>query len=117
MQSPYGGANPYSAPMSGPNMYAGTPAGDNYATASIVLGIVSIVFSWMNCCCLNLLIAVPCGVIGLVLAFQAPPERRNIGIILNAIGLGLTVVVFIAFFVLGFALQMNQGNPPFQFNP
>lgn len=114
MQSPYGGTNPYTSPQT--PMYGAPPAssGEGMATASIVMGIISIVFSFVPCCCLNLLISVPCGVIGLILSFQVPPERRTIGMILNIVGLGLTVLIFAGWFLFGLLGGFaNQAQPPF----
>lgn len=114
-QSPYGGTNPYSSPQT-PNMYgAQSQPGEGMAIASVVLGIVSIVFSFIPCCCLNLLISVPCGTIGLILSFQVPPERRTIGMILNIVGLGLTVLIFVGSLIFSFAMNANQPN--FNINP
>ena len=111
MQSPYGGASPYgSAP---PNLYGAPPAasGEGMATASIVLGIVSIVASLLPCCCggLNLLISLPCGIVGLILAFQTPPERRQVGLILNIVGLGLNVLFFVLWLVWVLFAAANHG--------
>lgn len=110
MQSPYGGANPYSSPQA--PMYGAPPAssGEGAATASIVLGIVSIVFSFVPCCCLNLLISVPCGIIGLILSFQVPPERRMVGLILNIVGLGLTVLIFGGWLILSLVGGLGQNG-------
>lgn len=115
MQSPYGGANPYGS--SPPNMYGGPPQqGEGMATASIVLGIISIVFAFLPCCCyLNLLIGVPCGIIGLILSFQVPPERRMIGLILNCVGLGLIVLLFVAYLIFIFVAAANQQPQPLNF--
>jgi hypothetical protein len=116
MQSPYGGTNPYSSSQA--PMYGAPPAssGEGAMTASIVLGIVSIVFSFVPCCCLNLLISVPCGIIGLILSFQVPPERRTIGMILNIIGLGLTVLIFVGWLLLTMLGGVaNQAQPPLNF--
>jgi len=114
--SPYGGTNPYGAPQA-PNMYgAQSPPGEVMATASIVLGIVSIIFAFLPCCCyLNLLVGVPCGIIGLILSFQVPPERRMMGLILNGVGLGLTVLFFAAYLIFIFVAAANQQPQP-QFN-
>jgi hypothetical protein len=116
MQSPYGGTNPYSSSQA--PMYGAPPAssGEGAMTASIVLGIVSIVFSFIPCCCLNLLISVPCGIIGLILSFQVPPERRTIGMILNIIGLGLTVLIFVGWLLFGLlGGAVNQGQQQINF--
>lgn len=120
MQSPYGGVNPYSS-ASAPNMY-GAPAapGEGMATASMVLGIVSIVFAFLPCCCYtNLLIGVPCGIIGIILAFQVPPERRKVGLILNIVGLGLIALFFVAYilFIVVVSVNQPQQQPQFNFGP
>jgi len=111
-QSPYGGTNPYGAAP--PNMYgAQSQPGEGMATASIVLGIISIVFAFLPCCCyLNLLVGVPCGIIGLILSFQVPPERRMMGLILNGVGLGLTVLFFAAYLIFIFVAAANQPQQP-----
>src|SRR4051812_47850049 len=69
VQSPYGGVNPYTAPQT-PNMYAAPAApGEGMATASMVLGIITIISGLLSVCCCGLwLITIPCGVIGIVLA-------------------------------------------------
>jgi len=111
MQSPYGGTNPYSSPQA-PNLYgAQSQPGEGMAIASIVLGIVSIVFSFIPCCCLNLLVSVPCGTIGLILSFQIPPEKRTIAMILNIVGLGLTVLIFVGWLLISIFGAANQGQP------
>lgn len=103
--SPYGGVNPYSSPTT-PNMYAGSPPGEGQAIASMILGIVSIVFSVFGiCCCGGLFFSVPCGVIGLILAYQVPPERRMVGLILNIIGLALSGL-YVLFLGGSFLLQI-----------
>lgn len=111
-QSPYGGTNPYNSPQA-PNMYgAQSQPGEGMAIATIVLGIISIVFAFFPCCCyLNLLIGVPCGVVGLILSFQVPKERRMVGMILNGIGLGLIVLFFAAYLIFIFVAAANQGGP------
>ena len=113
MQSPYGGTNPYSSPQA--PMYGGSPSssGEGNAIASIILGIVSIVFAFVQCCCLNLLVGVPCGIIGLVLAYQVPQEQRKVGMILNIVGLSLNLLITVAWW--GFSFWAAFNNP--QFNP
>jgi hypothetical protein len=116
MQSPYGGTNPYGSGP--PNLYGAPPAssGEGMATASMILGIVTIVSGLFSFCCCGLwLITFPCGITGIVLAFQAPQERRNLGLTLNIVGLALTVLLFVGKLVFGLALNANQGN--FNFNP
>ena len=117
MQSPYGGTNPYSSPQA--PMYGAPPAssGEGTATASIVLGIVSIVFSFVQCCCLNLLVGVPCGVIGLILSFQVAQEQRKVGMILNIIGLAMNVLITAAWWIIQIAIAANQAQFNPQFNP
>jgi hypothetical protein len=114
MQSPYGGTNPY-----GSNAYGAPPAssGEGTVTASIILGIVSIVFSFVQCCCLNLLVGVPCGIIGLVLSFQVPQEQRKVGMILNIVGLGLNLLITAAWWIIQIAIAANQAQFNPQFNP
>jgi hypothetical protein len=108
-QSPYGGVNPYGQPA--PNMYASGPPGEGQATASMILGIVSIVFGFLSpCCCLGLFVGVPCGVIGLILAFQVPAERRNVGMILNIIGIALSVLITAGWWIFNIAIAAaNHG--------
>jgi len=116
MPSPYGGTNPYSSPQA-PMYGAQSQPGEGTATASMVLGIVAIVASILPCCCggLNLFISIPCGIIGLVLAFQTPPERRQIGLILNIVGLGLNVLFFVLWLVWFLIAAANQPQGP-EFN-
>lgn len=116
MPSPYGGVNPYSSPQT-QNMYGGTPSspGEGTATASMILGIVSIIFSFIPCCCMNLWIGGLCGVIGLVLAFQVPPERRKVGMILNIVGLSICALTVVGA-IIWYAMIINEANNNGQFN-
>jgi len=89
--SPYAVSNPYASPQT-QNAYSGPP-GDGVGTASIVLGVVTIATAPFACCCFMWFVTFPLGIIGLVLAFVAPPHQRNMGLILNGVGMVLAVLV------------------------
>lgn len=71
------------------------------ATASMVLGIVSLICIWFG---YSSLIGIVCGIIGLVLGIDAkkqlmPEEGRGMataGVVCSAIGLGLCALSFLA---------------------
>ena len=75
--------------------------GRGKATASMVLGIISLVFAWFG---YSALIAIVLAIVGLVLGVQAkkelPPQEpqgmATAGIVCSIIGLVLSCVVFIA---------------------
>lgn len=110
-QSPYGGTNPYNSPQA-PNMYgAQSQPGEGMAIATIVLGIVTIISGVLSfCCCAMWLVTFPCGITGIILSFQVPPERRNLGLILNIAGLVVTILIFVASLIFGVAMNANQPN-------
>jgi hypothetical protein len=91
-------------PYGPPTQYTAASANkEGYAVASTVLGVISIVAApgvFLPCCCLVSLISIPSGILGIILAFQAPPERRNLGLVLNAVGIGLSVVLFLLWIVI-----------------
>lgn len=91
--------NPYASPKTLQPAYAPPPAanpGETFGIISIVLGVVAIISGGFSiCCCLGWIVTFPAGIVGLVLAFQAPPQQRMIGIILNSLGMGLVVVGFL----------------------
>jgi hypothetical protein len=112
MQSPYGGANPYSSP-SVPNVYT-SASGDGKASTSLTLGIVSTVLAVLSpvtvCCCSIFLmlpcelISAVCGGIGIYIALQVPAQQRMPGLILSIIGSaisGLILLGIVALFVIG----------------
>jgi hypothetical protein len=111
MQSPYGGANPYGSTQT-PNMYgAKSSSGEGMATACVILGIVTIISGVLSfCCCAMWIVTFPCGITGIILSFQVPPERRKLGLILNIVGLGITVLVFVASLIFSFAMNGRNFN-------
>lgn len=78
---------------------------DGNKTASIVLGIISIVT------CFTIFISIPLSIVGLVLAFNARKTDRNfiIGLVLNIIGFVATIAfIILAFFgliVIGLSIE------------
>ena len=72
--------------------------GKGQAIAALVLGIVSIVFSWFG---YGALIGLACGVVGLILAMQAKKQgftggMYTAGLVLSIIGLALSAILFIS---------------------
>ena len=78
------------------------------ATASMVLGILSLVFLPVGCCCgLGELVVIPLGVIGVVLGFSARGKvaasqgalggdgKALAGIVTGATGAGIGIVLFV----------------------
>ncbi len=93
---PYYYTAPYPAPAN---------QGQGKAIASLVLGIVCIVFS------INFFLGLPCAVIGLVLGILAKRQRAGgmatAGIVLSCIGLVFSLMI-VALFLIGFYLTMQE---------
>lgn len=93
---PYYYTAPYPAPAN---------QGQGKAIASLVLGIVCIVFS------INFFLGLPCAVIGLVLGILARRQRAGgmatAGIVLSCIGLVFSLMI-VALFLIGFYLTMQE---------
>ncbi|SHI23491.1 protein of unknown function [Sporobacter termitidis DSM 10068] len=104
-QQPYAPQNPYAQYGYNPYQnYYGRVPGSGKATASLVLGIVSLVFAFMS---VLSVVSLPCGIIGLILGNGArkelPPEQgrgqATAGMICSIVGLVIAVIVFAAFLV------------------
>jgi len=122
VQSPTAGGapSPYAPPTQNPILPGAAPMPSNgKATASLVLGIISCVFSL--CSCYGMVVSIPCGILAVVFGNQvqrmALVDRSlagelgkvRAGVITGWIGLGVTVVwVLVMFFVFGIAAT---GNP------
>jgi len=98
--APYGQQGSYGYQQQyqpGPGYMAPQPQqeGKGMSIAAMVCGILSIVF------CAVIYLALPCGVVGLVLGIIARKKSKNgmalAGIITGSIGIGLTLIVTIAF--------------------
>jgi len=83
--------------MDNNNMYQQTPQNKNKATASLVLGIISLVCIFLG---YGALLGAVLGVLGLVFGIQAkkefPSSLATTGIILSTIGLAMCAIVFLA---------------------
>lgn len=96
----------YSAPADSTSEVPQTPQG--FAIASLVLGIISIIF----CCCgLGIL----CGIVGIILgcvqdkdAYGKKPTMAVVGIVLSAIGLVLSILMIVAF--LAYSASLSTTN-------
>jgi hypothetical protein len=83
--------------MDNNNMNRQTPQNNNKATASLVLGIISLI-----CICLaqGAFIGIILGVLGLIFGIQAkkefPSNLATAGIVLSIIGLSLCAITFLA---------------------
>ena len=104
---------PYAPPASGyPGAMAHAP-GSGKATASMVLGIVSVVFG--ICGCYGFLISLPCGILAVVFGSQwkkaaqlnpaLAPElgKANAGLVMGWIGIGISLLFTLGFIVFGVA--------------
>ena len=86
-------ANPYAAPYTTTPFQPTNNGSDPSATAATVLGVISILCATVGfCCCFISLLSYPLSIIGLVLAYQAPPQLRQMPLILNVIGLILPTI-------------------------
>ena len=87
-------------------------AGQGKAVASLVLGIVGIVFGFY-------LVGLPCAVVGLVLGILAKRQHAGgiatAGIVLCAVGLALSLILlcFILLFVIMEFEELSSGGIPF----
>ncbi len=87
-------------------------AGQGKAVASLVLGIVGIVFGFY-------LVGLPCAVVGLVLGILAKRQHAGgiatAGIVLCAVGLALSLILlcFILLFVIMVFEELSSGGIPF----
>lgn len=109
---------PYQAPAAPAAPVGAAPVGSGKATASLVLGIVAVVFGL--CGCYGIMVSLPCGIIAIVLgngvkkeiemnpALQIDESKAKTGVLLGWIGLGLGVVFTIAIFGLGFGSAMLE---------
>lgn len=105
------GANPpaYHSPQYQSPQYSNPPQYGNYshpssgkATASLVLGIISLVFFWMS---FFAIVSVICSIIGIVLGNSARKElspeqgkgRATAGLVCSIIGLVLSVIMLVVF--------------------
>lgn len=115
-QNPYDAAQPvYQQPYTYQPQYTPytNPPSTGKATASLVLGIVALVFSWMS---FLAVISLPCGIIGLVLGVGArkvlPPDQgrgqATAGMICSIIALAIAVLMLI-FFTLLFSTLLQYG--------
>lgn len=98
------------------------PPSSGKATASMVLGIVSVVFGL--CGCYGFVIAIPCGVLAIVFGGQfkkilelnpvLTPElgKAKAGIIMGWIGVGLALLLTIGMIVFGVASGAMQSMQP-----
>lgn len=85
------------------NMYTQAPyqnkRSEGMAMASVILGVAALLTS----CCIY--IAMPCGALGIILALLSRgghmnmSSQANVGLILSAIGLVLTITLIVASFV------------------
>jgi hypothetical protein len=93
--------NPYSSPnMQSP--YAAGSGANSSTTAAIVLGAISIAMGLPSfCCCLGFVGSLGCGIIGLILTFQAPRQERSLPLALNLIGLVIPFLWFLLALVFG----------------
>ncbi len=114
-QTPY--ASPAANPV--PQAYPGAPVpGSGKATASMVLGIVALVFAL--CGCYGIMVTLPCGILAIVFGDQIKKEaqgnpalapdlgKAKAGVIMGWIGIGLGVVFTIFAFVFGIASGVLQ---------
>jgi len=82
----------------------GQPAGSGKATASMVLGIIALVFSWMY---VAAIVSIPCGIVGLILGVSArrtlPPDRgrgqATAGMVCSIIALVLSALIIALAFI------------------
>ena len=107
--------SPYAPPVS--NGYGVQPQvvgqGSGKATASMVLGIVGLVFG--VCGCYGLMIALPCCILAIIFGGQFKKDaalnpalvgelgKAKAGVIMGWIGLGLSLLITVGFFVFGIA--------------
>lgn len=74
-----------------------TVPGKNYAIASLVCGIVAVVFMWFG---YGAIIGIASGVVGLILGIKANKIQKQgmatAGIVLSIIGLSLGALIFVA---------------------
>ena len=108
-------ANPYASPNGTGLAYQGLPQG--FAIASLVLGVTSLVTTFL--CCGGFIFAIPaviCGVIGINQAKQGVASGKGMavaGLVTGGIVLALTLIgILIYAGIFLFAVQ-NQGAPPF----
>lgn len=123
--SPAAMDTPYVPPVSNPvpQPYAPVPVpGSGKATASMVLGIISVVTSL--CGCYGLVIAVTCGILAVIFGGQVKKEAElnpalagergkvKAGVIMGWIGIGISVLLTVLMIALGLASgamqQMNK---------
>ena len=110
---------PVSNPVPQPYPYAPVPGpGSGKATASMVLGIVSVVTGL--CGCYGLVIAVTCGILAVVFGGQVKKEAElnpalggelgkvKAGVIMGWIGIGISVLFTILMIALGLASGAMQ---------
>jgi hypothetical protein len=97
-------ANPYAAPYSTTPFQPNSGSSDASASVSRVLGILAILCATVGfCCCFISFLSYPLSIVGLVLAYQAPPQQRQSAIMLNVVGLILpTLSIVLGMFFLGF---------------
>jgi hypothetical protein len=119
--------SPYVSPVSNPvpQPYSPVPVavpGSGKATASMVLGIVSVVTGL--CGCYGLVIAVTCGILAIIFGGQVKKEavlnpalapelgKVKAGVIMGWIGMGISVLFTILMIAMGLASgAMQQMNP------
>ncbi len=106
-----------------PPVYApyGQPDGSGKATASMVLGIIALVFSWTFALAF---ITIPCGIVGLILSNGArrtlPPDHGRgqatagmvcsiIGLVIAGLMIAVTFIMFFAFTSYGINLGPSFG--------
>jgi hypothetical protein len=92
--------NPYSTTPPHSTVGQTAPA-DPSAITSTILGTISILLSFMVCCCPLNLLGIPVSILGVILAYQAPVAQRTLPLALNLVGLVLTVLFFLAALGIG----------------
>ena len=108
-------ANPYASPSGTGLAYQSLPQG--YTTASLVLGVTSLVTTFL--CCGGFIFAIPaviCGVIGVKQAKQGVAGGKGMavaGLVMGGIVLALTLIVILVYAGMAFFAIQNQGAPPF----
>ena len=77
------------------NVQVNQPANDGKGLASIIIGVITIVFSFLLC-----FITFPLGIVGLILGIMCKTGKKIAGIILNVIGIILSLIMIAVFIII-----------------
>lgn len=94
-------------------------AGDQLANASMITGIISVMFSFVCCCSINVLVSTPTAIAAIVMGFMARSKagpkddsartKSLAGIICGFAALAI-VAAMVALIIIGLVAQPNQFN-------